>query len=86
MFVALVTCLVSAAASKTTVSGTVVDPSGEPLIGVAVAVVGNNTMGTTTDIDGNFTLADLPETQSSASPMWDMSARKSKSTTAVISM
>ncbi len=61
MFVALVTCLVSAAASKTTVSGTVVDPSGEPLIGVAVAVVGNNTMGTTTDIDGNFTLADLPE-------------------------
>lgn len=40
------------------VSGTVVDDSGEPLIGVSVVVKGTTT-GTVTDLDGNFTL-DIP--------------------------
>lgn len=43
--------------AQTTVpsNGTVVDETGEPLIGVSVAVKGTTT-GTITDIDGNFTL------------------------------
>lgn len=41
------------------VSGTVKDASGEPLIGVNVVVQGT-TIGTVTDIDGNFILSGLP--------------------------
>ncbi|MCM1521959.1 MAG: TonB-dependent receptor [Muribaculaceae bacterium] len=44
-----------ALAQKITVSGTVLDPEGEPLIGASVLVKGE-TMGTATDIDGNYTL------------------------------
>ena len=43
------------AAHAETVTGTVVDDTGEPLIGVSVALKGNKT-GVTTDIDGNFTI------------------------------
>ena len=42
------------------VTGKVKDSSGEPVIGASVVVKGNNTMGTITDFDGNFTL-DVPE-------------------------
>ena len=49
-------CL-SAYAQKT-VSGQVVDQSGEPLIGVSIQVKGS-TVGTITDFDGNFTLPDV---------------------------
>lgn len=38
-----------------TISGTIVDITGEPLIGVSVAIKGT-TVGTLTDINGNFTL------------------------------
>lgn len=38
-----------------TVTGTVVDATGEPIIGASVKVKGSNT-GAVTDIDGNFTL------------------------------
>ncbi len=41
--------------SKITVTGTVTDVDKEPLIGVAVMLPGTHT-GTSTDIDGNFTL------------------------------
>lgn len=44
-----------ALAQKITVSGTVLDPEGEPLIGASVLVQGE-TMGTATDIDGNYTI------------------------------
>lgn len=37
------------------VTGTIKDKSGEPLIGVSVAVKGT-TIGTITDIDGNFSI------------------------------
>ena len=43
-----------------TVLGTVVDQSGEPLIGVNVQVKGTN-KGTATDFDGRFTLEDVNE-------------------------
>ena len=41
--------------AQTTITGTVVDPSNEPLIGVTVQVVGQ-TGGTVTDFDGNYTI------------------------------
>lgn len=44
------------------VSGTVTDDTGEPLAGASVVVKGT-TIGTVTDIDGNFTL-DVPSTES----------------------
>lgn len=43
---------------KITVTGNVKDANGEPLIGVNVIVKGT-TMGTVTDLDGNFTLANV---------------------------
>ena len=42
-------------AQKHKVTGVVQDASGEPLIGVTVAINGSST-GTVTDIDGNFTV------------------------------
>ncbi len=45
----------AAVASVSTVKGTVTDNTGEPLIGATVQVKGT-TNGTSTDIDGNFTL------------------------------
>lgn len=42
-------------AQQISVQGTVTDTSGEPLIGVSVMVPGTN-IGTTTDIDGNYTI------------------------------
>ena len=47
---------VSAQANKITVSGTVVDVNGEPLVGVSVLEKGTGN-GTITDIDGNFTMS-----------------------------
>lgn len=45
----------AAFAEKVTVSGTVTDQQGEPLIGATVSVPGT-TSGTITDIDGNFSI------------------------------
>ncbi len=42
--------------AQTTVNGTIVDPSGEPIIGASVVVKGT-TNGTVSDFDGNFTLS-----------------------------
>ncbi len=47
--------ILPATAAQLSVSGTVTDTSGEPLIGVSVAVKGAKG-GTTTDLDGNFTI------------------------------
>lgn len=43
------------------ISGTIVDASGEPLIGASIVVVGDAAKGTITDFDGNFLLTDVPE-------------------------
>ncbi|WP_278690456.1 TonB-dependent receptor [Leyella stercorea] len=45
----------SAFAQQVVVKGNVVDETGEPVIGASVKVVGG-TLGTVTDVDGNFTL------------------------------
>lgn len=58
--VMFLTCRMSAAAADITASGTVTDKTDEPLIGVTVGVKGNPKIGTSTDIDGNFSLS-VPE-------------------------
>lgn len=50
---------VAAQTNTVTVEGVVIDSSREPLIGVSIGVKGAST-GTTTDIDGNFTLKVTP--------------------------
>ena len=47
-------------ANAENVSGTVVDDTGEPLIGVSVMLKGKNA-GVTTDIDGNYTIQAISE-------------------------
>ena len=44
-------------AQNRTISGTVVDTSGEPVIGAAVTVVGNSRIGAATDLNGAFSLS-----------------------------
>ncbi|WP_298649220.1 TonB-dependent receptor [uncultured Proteiniphilum sp.] len=44
-----------------TIIGTILDNAGDPVIGATVVEKGNPSHGTITDIDGNFTLSDLPE-------------------------
>ncbi len=54
-----VTVLVGAAtlsAQNRTITGTVVDGTGAPVIGAAVVLVGNNTVGAVTDVDGTYSL------------------------------
>ena len=52
-------CVVGATLAQRTVTGTVSDESGETLIGASVIVKGPEGVGTTTDIDGNFSI-DVP--------------------------
>ena len=54
-------CLMAAmfVKAQTSVTGTVVDASNEPLIGVTVQVVGQ-TGGAVTDFDGNYTISGVP--------------------------
>lgn len=49
-----------AQAQTVTVTGTVTDTSGEPVIGATVAVVGVPGKGATADLDGNFTIPAVP--------------------------
>lgn len=49
------------AAAQMQVSGTVTNAeSGEPIPGVSIVVKGQTTIGTTTDMDGNYTLSGIP--------------------------
>lgn len=43
-----------------TITGTIVDEKGETVIGASVAVKGT-TLGTITNVDGEYTLANVPE-------------------------
>lgn len=56
----LLTLALPALAQKVTVTGTVVDELGEPLIGATVMEKGTST-GTATDLDGNFQLSVNPD-------------------------
>ncbi len=44
-------------AQNRSISGTVVDQQGEPVIGASVMVVGNSRVGTVTNADGTFSLS-----------------------------
>ena len=44
-----------------TITGTVVDTNGEPIIGATIVVQGDATKGTITDADGNYRLTNVPE-------------------------
>ncbi len=46
-----------ALAQNRTISGKIVDTSGQPVIGAAVTVVGNSRIGAATDLNGAFTLS-----------------------------
>ncbi len=59
LFVLMWTLSLCLYAQGITVRGVVTDTKGEPLIGVTVQVEGTST-GTVTDIDGNFTLQNVP--------------------------
>ena len=57
-FIVLWFSAMAAVWAQDTVSGTVTDRNGEPLVGVAVTVPGNPTpLGTTTDLDGHYVLS-----------------------------
>lgn len=58
VFVAL--CSLNTFSQTLTVSGTITDIENEPLIGVTVIVQGNASIGTVTDIDGNYRLSSVP--------------------------
>jgi TonB-linked SusC/RagA family outer membrane protein len=49
-------CGVSATAQNKAVRGTVVDAQGAPIVGAAVVMVGNTTVGAVTDVNGAFRL------------------------------
>jgi len=53
------TCALSIFAQNITVRGIITDATNEPLIGATIKVQGTTT-GTVTDIDGNFTLLNVP--------------------------
>ena len=44
-------------AQNKTISGTVVDPQEQPIIGASVMVIGNSRLGTVTDVNGAFSLS-----------------------------
>lgn len=52
----LFSCLTVLAQNGITVRGTVFDSNGETVIGASVVLKGNNSIGTISDIDGNFVL------------------------------
>ncbi|MDR2057578.1 MAG: SusC/RagA family TonB-linked outer membrane protein [Dysgonamonadaceae bacterium] len=56
LFTCFLTSVSLAIAQNKQVSGTVVDETGEPVIGASVVVKGNASVGTATDLDGKFTL------------------------------
>ena len=52
----LLSCLTVSAQKGITVKGMVVDGNGETIIGASVVLKGNSSIGTVSDIDGNFVL------------------------------
>ena len=57
----LCTALWASALAPVKVTGTVADPSGEPLIGVSITPKGEN-RGVTTDVDGKYEIQVEPGT------------------------
>ena len=60
MFTVLFTVFALGVSAQNKVTGTVVDVSGEAIIGASVMVKGTSN-GTITDYDGNFTIQNVPQ-------------------------
>ena len=60
LLVLLFTTVAQAQTVTVTVTGTVKDTTGEPVIGATVAVVGVPGKGASADLDGNFTIPEVP--------------------------
>ena len=60
-FLTVLLCSLALASAQTTIKGTVVDAQGEPVVGAAVYVEGYQSIGTLSDLDGNFSLKNVPE-------------------------
>lgn len=60
MLMALMTIASTVAFAQGKVSGTVVDVTGETIMGASVMVKGTSN-GTVTDLDGNYTVQNVPE-------------------------
>ena len=73
----LLTMFCFVAFAQKTVTGTVKDANGEPMIGVSVMVDGTS-IGGITDLDGNFTIQKVPENSVLKSLMWAIARRKSR--------
>ena len=63
ILMALFCCLSAYAAPEIIVNGVVVDNLNEPIIGATIIVKGSSSIGTTTDIDGKFSLK-VPDSKS----------------------
>ncbi|MEH6406462.1 MAG: SusC/RagA family TonB-linked outer membrane protein, partial [Leeuwenhoekiella sp.] len=60
LFIGFFLCTAFQAAAQQTVTGTVIDPNGTPLIGVNVIIQGTS-VGASTDFDGNYSLTASPD-------------------------
>ena len=63
-FILFLICNLSVYAQSFTVKGKVLDANDEPLIGAAIVLKSQSTVGTVADFDGNFTL-EVPDKDSS---------------------
>lgn len=59
----LLSCVTVYAQNKVTVKGVVLDSKGETIIGANITLKGNNSIGTITDMDGNFVIS-VPDNNS----------------------
>ena len=80
----LFSCLTASAQQGITVKGTVVDDNGETIIGASVVVKGNNSIGTISDIDGNFVLTVPNEKSVLVVSFVGMEAQEVKATKGII--
>ena len=56
LIILLLFCCITASAQQFAAKGVVVDSNGVPVIGAAVTLKGNETVGVITDLDGNFSI------------------------------
>lgn len=76
----LFSCLTISAQKGMTVRGTVFDSNGETIIGASVVLKGNNSIGTISDIDGNFMLTVPNENSTLVVSFVEMKSKEVKAT------
>jgi TonB-linked SusC/RagA family outer membrane protein len=81
-FTILFLCLLRLPAFAQTVSGTILDETRQPMIGAAIRVAGT-TIGTVTNLDGKFTLSNIPVGKTSLEISFVGYVKESRSITVV---